>query len=80
MTTTLKTFGKGQITLPKAWRDKANTEHFLAEETPQGLLIKPLVEASYYEIDEENFGLNFPTGISASKLAQYLKKVHAKIR
>lgn len=78
--TTLKTFGKGQVTLPKAWREKVGAEFFVAEETPQGLLIKPIVESTYYEIDEENFGLHFPQGISASKLAKELKKANAKIR
>lgn len=77
--TTLKTFGKGQVTLPKKWRDKVNAEYFIAEETPQGLLLKPLVEATYYEIDEENYGLHFPQGINAGKLAAELKKAHAKI-
>lgn len=80
MITTLKVFGKGQVTLPKKWRAKVHTEHFIAEETPQGLLIKPLVEATYYEIDEENFGLHFPMGIEASKLLKNLKKANAKIR
>lgn len=77
---TLKVFGKGQVTLPKAWRDKVKTEYFVAEETPQGLLLKPIVESTYYEIDEENFGLHFPQGISASKLSKALKKANAKIR
>lgn len=75
----LKLFGKGQVTLPKEWREKANTEYFIAEETSQGLLIKPLSEVVYYEIDEENFGLHFPTGISASKLAAKLKKANARL-
>lgn len=77
---TLKIFGKGQVTLPKEWREKVKTNYFITEETPQGLLIKPLVESTYYEIDEENFGLHFPQGIPASKLAKELKKAHAKIR
>lgn len=79
MISTLKIFGKGQVTLPKEWRDRVKTEHFIVEETPQGLLIKPIVESTYYEMDEENFGLHFPTGISASKLADNLKKANAKI-
>lgn len=77
--TTLKVFGKGQITLPKDWRDKVHTEYFVAEEIPQGLLLKPIIESTYYEIDEENFGLHFPQGIPASKLARELKKANAKI-
>ena len=79
MTTPLKLFGKGQVTLPKEWRDKFETEYFLAEETPQGLLIKPLVKKTYYEIDEENFGLNFPRGIEVGELARELKKANERL-
>ncbi|MEK7528714.1 MAG: hypothetical protein AAB592_03025 [Patescibacteria group bacterium] len=79
MVSTLKLFGKGQVTLPKAWRDKVKTANFLAEETAEGLLIKPLTEAVYYEIDDENFGLHFPTGIEASKLLAKLKKANGEI-
>ncbi len=75
----LKLFGKGQITLPKKWREKVKTQYFIAEVTPQGLLIKPLVEETYYEIDEDNFGLHFPSGIDASKLAKNLKKANEKL-
>ncbi|MBU2524963.1 AbrB/MazE/SpoVT family DNA-binding domain-containing protein [Patescibacteria group bacterium] len=75
----LKLFGKGQITLPKKWRTKFQTKHFIAEETPQGILIKPLNEVNYYEIDENNFGLNFPTGIEANNLATKLSKANEKL-
>lgn len=77
---TMKVFGKGQVTLPKKWRDKVGTEHFIAEETPQGLLIKPITEVVYYEMDDENFGLHFSTGISSSTLLANLKKANGKVR
>lgn len=79
MVTTSKIFGKGQITLPKEWRDKHKTNIVIIRETPQGLLIKPLQDEVYYEIDEENFGINFPSGISAKVLAEKLRKANAKI-
>ena len=63
---TMKVFGKGQVTLPKNGGIKLEPRHFIAEETPQGLLIKPITEVVYYEMDDENFGLHFPTGISSS--------------
>jgi bifunctional DNA-binding transcriptional regulator/antitoxin component of YhaV-PrlF toxin-antitoxin module len=78
MVVPLKQFGKGQVTLPKKWRDQFDTDYFLAEETPQGLLIKPLVESVYYE-NEEEFGLNFPTGIPASVLLKKLKAANEKL-
>ena len=75
----LKLFGTGQITLPKQWRNKFKTTHFIAEETPRGLLIKPLTEVQYYEIDEDNFGINFPTGIAADELYKKLKQANEEI-
>lgn len=75
----LKMFGTGQVTLPKEWREKVKCMYFIAEETSQGLLIKPLKESFYYEDKEENFGLHFPTGISATKLAKELKKANEKL-
>ncbi len=79
MMTPLKMFGTGQVTLPKIWREKVNAKYFITEETPRGLLIKPLVESFYYETDEEGFGVNFPTGISAKKLLSDLKKANAQL-
>ncbi|MDR0282774.1 MAG: hypothetical protein LBI53_05870 [Candidatus Peribacteria bacterium] len=43
MNYTLKLFNTGQVTLPKTWRSKYATEHFLATETKHGLLIKPII-------------------------------------
>jgi hypothetical protein len=81
MITTLKSFGTGQVTLPKAWREKFKTDHFIAQETSQGLLIKPLVEDGfYYEEDENSFGISFPLGIDAKELARNLEKANAEIR
>lgn len=77
--TTAKIFGTGQITLPKAWRDKVKANIFIVEEVSQGLLIKPLVPSLYYETDSQNFGINFPTGIEAGKLAKELKKANERL-
>lgn len=41
MISILKEFGRGQITLPKKWRDRFNTSVYIAKETSQGLLIIP---------------------------------------
>lgn len=75
----LKLFGTGQITLPKSWRDKQATKNFIATETPQGLLIKPLTEVQYYQYDDSHFGLHFPLGISADQLAEELTKANGQI-
>lgn len=39
----LKLFNTGQVTLPKSRRQQFDTNLFLAEETEQGLIIKPII-------------------------------------
>ncbi len=51
MITTLKEFGRGQITLPKRWRDRFQADNYIAKETSLGLLIIPLTD-SVVSIDE----------------------------
>lgn len=80
MITTLKLFGTGQITLPKAWREKFKTDHFIAQETSQGLLIKPLVEDGfYYELEDGEFGISFPIGMDAKIVAENLRKANEEL-
>lgn len=73
---TLSMFNTGQITLPKFWRDKYKTKKFIAEETKDGLLIKPLVkdETVYYE-DEKSFGIYCEKGLDMEKIMQAIKKM-----
>lgn len=51
---TLKRFNTWQITLPKKWRDRFDTKNFIATETEEGLLIKPIKnnDITYYENNE----------------------------
>ena len=81
MNYTLKLFNTGQVTLPKKWRERYNTKLFLAEETSEGLLIRP-VEASkdetvYYE-DKDGFGLYCEKGLDVDLIIQEIKKVHGQ--
>jgi len=46
MISILKEFGRGQITLPKKWRDRFDTKVYIAKETSQGLLIIPFQDES----------------------------------
>ncbi len=73
---TLKMFNSGQITLPKSWREKFATKSFLAEESAEGLLIKPLNfnEVMEYE-NEKEFGLFFPKGIDPKVLMDKIKEI-----
>jgi hypothetical protein len=74
---TLKLFNTGQITLPKVWRSKFKTKNFIAQETKDGLLIKPLVKDDlvYYENDDE-FGIYCENGIDVEKFKKAIKKIH----
>lgn len=56
MTYALKEFNTGQVTLPKAWREKYKTKHYLAFETKEWLLIKPIEE----EQDDDKYDLELP--------------------
>ena len=78
MITTLKLFGRGQITLPKKWRSKHNTDQYVAIETSQGLLIQPLEPVIFYDKDNEA-GLTFPLGINAKELREELTRASGKI-
>jgi bifunctional DNA-binding transcriptional regulator/antitoxin component of YhaV-PrlF toxin-antitoxin module len=52
MISILKEFGRGQVTLPKKWRDRFGTKVYIAKETSQGLLITPFTDDSI-KIDEQ---------------------------
>ncbi|MCA9370339.1 MAG: hypothetical protein KC680_00055 [Candidatus Peregrinibacteria bacterium] len=65
---TLSLWGNGSVTLPKEWRTRYQTKHFMAEETPEGyLVIKPILDVEYYEEEDGVFGLRFPMGMSAEE-------------
>jgi bifunctional DNA-binding transcriptional regulator/antitoxin component of YhaV-PrlF toxin-antitoxin module len=51
MISILKEFGRGQITLPKKWRDRFDTKVYIAKETSQGLLIIPFQDETV-KVDE----------------------------
>ena len=84
-TKTLSLWGNGAITLPKEWRDQFPTRHFLAETTPKGLLIKPILhekkqaKVEYWEKRDGSFGLHFPEGIDAAEFLDRLQKAEKKI-
>ncbi len=66
---TLNLWGNGSVTLPKEWRTRYQTKHFMAEETPEGyLVIKPILDVEYFESENGTFGLRFPMGMPAEDL------------
>jgi len=77
---TLSLWANGAVTLPKQWRERYNTKHFIAKENKHGNLeIIPIVDAEYWEDDKGNFGLRFPHGIEASEFLELWQKYEAEI-
>lgn len=73
----MSSFNTGQITLPKARRSKFKTKHFIGIETPEGLLIKPVLQESdlvYYE-DSEGFWLYSSSWINPEELISSIKSL-----
>ncbi|MBU1992452.1 MAG: AbrB/MazE/SpoVT family DNA-binding domain-containing protein [Patescibacteria group bacterium] len=73
----LSMFNTGQVTLPKIWREKQGTTKFIAEETENGLLIRPFKkdETAFYE-DKDGFGLYCEKGLDTNALAKTIKKLN----
>jgi len=74
---TLSMFNTGQITLPKKWRAKFDTKNFIAEETNDGLLIKPLAkdETVFYQ-DKNGFGIYCDKGLDTEKILKTIEKLN----
>ena len=77
---TLTLWDNGAVTLPKAWREKYGTRHFIARENERGyLVIMPILDVEYWEKKDGSFGLHFPTGIEAGELLDLMKKAEKNI-
>ncbi len=78
MNYTVKSFNTGQITLPKKRREQYNTKIFLAQETDQGLLIKPIFSQKddiiYYE-NKEWFGIYSEEWINPESIISKIKSL-----
>lgn len=69
--TILKSFGTGQVTLPKKWRSQFKTKHFKAEIKGNKLTISPIEEEIViFDADEFNGG----EGVSAKDFFEALEK------
>ncbi|MFA5947705.1 MAG: hypothetical protein WC806_01910 [Candidatus Gracilibacteria bacterium] len=72
-----KSTSKGQITLPKEWRDQFKTENFIMEFDPKQIVIKPIQinelasEEIIFDADIDNNG----KGISPDEMIKMLKKI-----
>ncbi len=72
----VKATSKGQITLPKSWRKKFDTENFMLEISNGNILVKPVKiqefeEEVIFDAKHDNNG----KGISPEKMIEMLKKI-----
>ena len=79
ITATITLRPNGSMTLPKKVRNKFNTIHYMVVEVPEGVLLKPIEEIQYYEERDGSFGVRFPYGIRAGKLAAMMRTAIAEL-
>lgn len=74
---TLSLFNTGQVTLPKKWRSKYKTKKFIAKETRDGLLIKPVLEkdVAYYE-NRDGFGIYCEDGLPVDDIINKIQELN----
>ncbi len=76
---TLSVQKTGMITLPKKWRDRHPATRLIAEETPDGLLIRPVSEIEYYEEADGSFGLRFPLGMDMRRFQKMFRAARRRV-
>lgn len=57
----LQATSRGQVTLPKAWRDQYKTQYFITEVQGATLIIKPLMQENF-ESSVESAWLEYKKG------------------
>lgn len=74
----VKTTSKGQVTLPKIWRDKFDTGDFLMQIDVNSITIKPVnlrelqaEEEVIFDADRDNNG----KGVTPDEIIRMLKKI-----
>jgi bifunctional DNA-binding transcriptional regulator/antitoxin component of YhaV-PrlF toxin-antitoxin module len=73
----LKSTPRGQITLPKQWREHFSTDHYLVQAHPDKLVITPLhvekmeKEEILFDADRDNEG----ESIGPDEMIKLLKKI-----
>lgn len=78
---TITLWDNGAVTLPKEWREKYGTKHFIARENAQGyLVIIPIMDIEYYENKDGTCGLRFPSGIEVGELIQLWEQAEENLK
>ncbi len=74
----IKSTPKGQVTLPKKWRAKFNTDLYVLQITDSGIQIKPVdvseltaSEEVLFDADKDNDG----KGVTTDEMITLLKKI-----
>ena len=73
--TVLKSFGTGQVTLPKAWREKFDTKYFVAVIQDDQITLKPLIDdAEGEEVFFDSKEFDDGKGVAIQDFHKALKK------
>ena len=51
----VKCTSRGQVTLPKKWRDEIGTDHLLVVVTDDGVTFKPIIKKEFMDSVEEGW-------------------------
>lgn len=77
----LNLWSNGAVTLPKEWRDRYKTKHFLARENDRGYLeIIPILDIEYYETPDGSCGLRFPMGMDMEEFVERFERTDKRVR
>jgi bifunctional DNA-binding transcriptional regulator/antitoxin component of YhaV-PrlF toxin-antitoxin module len=82
MTTKIvKSTSRGQITLPKQWRDQYGVDNYVMEVRADSLILKPLTLKNEPEViikeHKDGFDMTFPNGISPDEIIAILEDIEA---
>lgn len=56
MSKVLQSTSRGQVTLPKSWREQYETKYFVAEVNGDSLVIRPLINDDFKKSVEDSWG------------------------
>lgn len=81
MNAILTVFGRGQVTLPKKMRDKFKTRHYIAQDTKDGILIRPLYmeQQVHFKEGKGEISLSFTPPVDAETLLTDLRKANGAL-
>lgn len=58
----LQATSRGQVTLPKDWRDKFGTQYYMVEVNENELVIKPMIQPKTFKVQVEDSWREYKEG------------------